>query len=125
MPYTVDFLEDRGIVVIENTGKITYEDFEKQTREAVELGRLKNARLGLSDCTRLTGNLDTLELFDFPKMYERVGLPKSHKLAILMSEELAASEGVEFFETVCRNRGWQIRVFSARESAFQWLLGTT
>lgn len=41
--------------------------------------------------------------------------------AILLPEDEAAVEEFEFFETVCRNRGLDVRVFSGRDEALAWL----
>ena len=41
--------------------------------------------------------------------------------AILLSADAAAAEEMEFFETACRNRGLDVRVFHARDEAVAWL----
>jgi hypothetical protein len=41
--------------------------------------------------------------------------------AILLSAHAAAAEEMEFFETVCRNRGLDVRVFRERDEALAWL----
>jgi hypothetical protein len=91
MPYKIDYLEDKGIVIIENTGELPHEDFVKQSQEAIDLGRMKNARLFLSDCTCLIAQAKITELFEFPAMYERLGMLRSSKVAVLMSEDAVAN----------------------------------
>jgi hypothetical protein len=41
--------------------------------------------------------------------------------AIVLSTDAAAAEEMEFFETVCRNRGLDVRVFRERDGAMAWL----
>ena len=123
MPYTIDFLEDEGIVIIENIGELTYADWVKQSQEVLELGRKKNVGLFLVHFTHLTVQATTFELFDFPALYERIGAPKTNRVAVLLTEDAAINEDIRFYETVCRNRGWSIRVFSHKDEAVEWLLG--
>ena len=123
MPYRIEFLEDKGIVLVESIGELTYKEFVKETQEAQELARKKNTRLFLSDCSRLIVKAGTLELFDFPAMYQRIGSPKTSKIAVLMSGDTTTDKDIRFYETVCQNRGWQVMAFMSRDEAVKWLLG--
>lgn len=123
MSYTIDFLEDEGIVIIEENGELVYEDFVKQSQGVIELGRKKNAQLFLVDCTRLIAHATTLQLHDFPSMYEKLGMPRTSKVAVLMPKDALADKDVRFYETVCRNRGWQVSVFDVKDAAVKWLMG--
>jgi hypothetical protein len=122
MPYTIQFLEDKRIVIIENIGKISSEEFEKQSVEALELGRNNNTSLFLADSTQIAGRTTPLELLDFPDMYERIGAPKTTKLAIVLPENSIGQENIKFLETVCLNRGWQVKIFETKDLAIDWLI---
>ena len=41
--------------------------------------------------------------------------------AVLLPCEAAAKQELEFFETACRNRGLDVRVFGERDEALAWL----
>jgi len=41
--------------------------------------------------------------------------------AVLLSDDAAAADQMEFFETACRNRGLDVRVFRDRDEALGWL----
>ena len=41
--------------------------------------------------------------------------------AVLLPLDPAAEEEFQFFETVCRNRGLDVRVFAERDEALAWL----
>ena len=124
MPFTISYQEDERIVIIENVGNIPYKDLVQQTDEALELGRIKDTRLYLADCIRLVVQADAFEVFNFfPAIYEKIGAPRNSRLAVLMSEDAVTAKDMEFYETICRNRGWQIRVFKDKGTAMEWLLG--
>jgi hypothetical protein len=42
--------------------------------------------------------------------------------AVVLPLDEGAVEDFEFFETVCRNRGMDVRVFREREEALAWLI---
>jgi len=78
----------------------------------------------LCDCANLVVQANIVEVFEFfPGIYEKINVPKTVKLACLISEDAATAKEMVFYETICRNRGWQIRLFKDRNAAMQWLYG--
>ena len=122
MPFTVDYLDDKGIVVIVNIGKLNYNDYVNQTINAVKLGHKKNSQLFLSDCSQLVSLAKTIEIYDMPAMFKRVGLPRTSRIALLMAKDAATKKYIRFFETVCYNRGWHVKIFNHKDEAIVWLL---
>jgi len=121
MPYTIDFMEGNKIVTVQNTGKLTYNDFVQESTEALQLAKEKNTNLFLVDNVKLIAQASIVELFDFPDMYERIGAPKTIKVAVLIAENTLARNEVRFYENVCYNRGWRVRVFTGYDTAIHWL----
>jgi len=112
MPYEIDYLEDEKIITIKNTGELTFTDFLEQTKEAVELARRKNARLFLSNNLLLENKAKTFEIYDLPKIYDELGASRSNKMAVLITEGGHIAKDARFFETICLNRGWNVRLFT-------------
>ena len=123
MPYTVNFLDSEGIVTVVNSGVLEYKDYSEQAREAHELSLTKDSYLFLADCTKMVNNADLFEILDLPGLYERIKVSRSIKVAVLLSEDAATNEDIRFYETVCLNRGWNVKVFSNQDSALVWLKG--
>jgi len=115
-------MEDNKIVTVRNIGELTYTDFVKESTEALQLAKEKDAFLFLVDNTQLIAQASIVELFDFPDMYERIGVPKTIKLAVLISKNTIAKNEVRFYENVCYNRGWRVRVFTSYDATILWLL---
>lgn len=123
MPYTIGFVKEDGIVLLQNTGNLTYKECVSQAKEALELGRTNNTRFYLADCTHLVVQANVLEVFDFfPTLYEKIHMPRTVKLALLMSKDAVTARDMGFYETVCQNRGWQIKMLRDKSSAMKWLL---
>ena len=121
MPYKIDYLEDEKIITIKNTGEITFADFLEQTRKALELARTKNARLFLSDNILLENKAKLSEIFKLPKIYDEIGASRRNKLAVLITKRASMAKDAQFFETICLNRGWNVKVYTNYNEAIVWL----
>ena len=118
MPYTIEYLQHESIVLITNSGELTFEDFVNQAQEALEMGRINNCKLFLSDCTSM---ISRFEILDAPAVYENLDAHRTNKVALVISEDKDTKSDMEFYETVCVNRGWLARVFNDKNAAMKWL----
>lgn len=124
MPYKIEFMEEHGIVVIENKGEVSYEELVKQSQEAIELVQCKKARLLLTDFSSVDTQASITDIFQFPKIYNGLGLDRTSRIAVLVSDETLGSKELSFYETICLNRGWQVRIFTKKDLALEWLVNT-
>ena len=62
----------------------------------------------------------TIDIYDRPTMFILIGILLSIKIAEIINPE--QWEHFQFFETVCRNRGYQLSVFEDKDKALKWLL---
>jgi len=62
----------------------------------------------------------TIEIYDRPTVFKLIGILLSIKIAEIIKPE--HWEHFRFFETVCRNRGYQLSVFEDKDKALAWLL---
>ncbi len=123
MSYEIELSADGRVVIVKNTGKITYESIEKVSIEALAFARANKANLFLSDCTSVTNPTGIFDAYKVPELYDEISPQKGlNKLAILLSDEVVISEEILFFETVCVNRGRWVKVFNNKEAALGWLL---
>jgi hypothetical protein len=114
---------DEGIVRIRLTGPQTIADYRKQTEEALKLARSRNVELFLVDDQNARNTASALELFAMPAMYEELGAPRSAKVAIVMQHNSPSAADIRFYETVCVNRGFNVKIFAAERAALAWLMG--
>lgn len=121
MPYTIDYLKDERIVLITNLGEFTHDDFLKQAQETYEVGLLNHCSLFLVDCTSMIARASTLKIFSTPDMYEKMNAPRTNKVALIAPTDQDTKTDLKFYETVCVNRGWPIKMFADRDSAVRWL----
>ena len=121
MTWQVQYLPDQGIILIKNSGDITYQDFRDEIREVAALSEARQVFHILSDDTEMHASIGTVDIYEFPNLYREAGLPMSSRIAVLVSTEDTGIDDFKFYETVCLNRGYQSRIFFRYEDALEWL----
>ena len=122
MKYSINYLEDVGVVEVKSLGKPTFKEFTKKSIEAVELAQEKNTKLFLADDSQLEAPLNVEEIFAFPDLWERIGSSREDRLAVVVSEDESMRPDFKYFEIVCLENDWNVRIFDNREDAFEWLM---
>jgi len=120
MEWTVSFLPDERIVVVKTYG-LADENGSIQMAKIISKTMAQHlARLCLVDHSFLDGvSGSVVDVYDRPKGLIRIGVPRGIKIAEIVLPE--HRKHFAFLETVCRNRGFDFRIFSDRETAIQWL----
>ena len=124
MSSQIDYM-DEGIVRVRLTGPQTLADYRKQTEDALKLARRKKVSLFLVEDQQARNTASVLELFAMPAMYEELGAPRSAKVGIVMPHNSPSAADIRFYETVCVNRGFNVRIFATERQAIEWLMGDT
>jgi hypothetical protein len=124
MSWNVEYDSELGIVSGRYVGHVTNDDFREATAKAIALGRANNTNRFLIDDSQYEGGATVFGLYELPNLHEELEADrKSRGALILPSSGSSAEKDARFYETVCQNRGWLIRVFSERQEAINWLLG--
>ncbi|MFC1489442.1 hypothetical protein ACFL6B_06325, partial [Thermodesulfobacteriota bacterium] len=77
------------------------------------------SRLFLVDHRKVLVAMNIPDTFERPQELDTLGFPRNSRIAQVASESNLEIFG--FFETVSRNRGYQIRIFKDIKSAKEWL----
>jgi len=111
--------KDRFIEVI--TSGIADKDgslnMAKAIANTMRTNRITKALIDHHNLVSVTG--DTIDIYNRPKLFGIIGAILRIKIAEIIKPEHI--EHFKFFETVCRNKGYQIYVFHDREKALSWL----
>jgi hypothetical protein len=121
MAWHVEYLPDQNIIRIAAKGPMTFEDYEEQTIEAIELDKKHNSHLFLSDHSEAVNKAPVSEIVDFPALYERSGATSVNKLAVVLPKSPFGTDDYRLYETICRNRGWNVQLFEDEHDAIGWL----
>jgi hypothetical protein len=115
--------DDPALVAVVFSGAITGAQLREATVAAAALGQKQGVMRYLVDATGVFSLPRELEFFVLPaRMYDELGLERHElRVAVVVPPAGDPQELVKFYETACVNRGWQVKVFDAREPAIAWL----
>lgn len=126
MPYICKHEPTLQIVEVEYAGSITARDLRDSTSKCITLEKEKGIDKFLFDTTRMQFDATLFDIFDLPtKQYIKEGADRSARVAVIHSNTDKEKKAVRFYETTCRNRGWQVGAFSDRQNAMDWLTRST
>jgi hypothetical protein len=120
VPWSATYNAKLGVVEIVYEGTATRADLIAENEQSFALAREKNTRRFLIDLTDYESSLSTMALFDVAVSHKDE--PLRPRAAVIQPTAGKAKEDAAFYETVCRNRGFDFRIFSARADAIKWLL---
>jgi len=122
MSLAVKFNSELGIVESEFSDLVTDEELEAEAVQSIALARENGTNLYLSDATQATFRVAIASVFDLPAVHDDHKLARPVRIAVLPPASEEGKEVVKFYETVCVNRGWSVKLFSDRNEALEWLL---
>ena len=123
MPWNVEYDSELGIVQGSYVGRVTADEFKEATIKAIGLAKDNNTNLFLIDDSEYEGGASLFGLFELPDLHVELEADRISRAALILpSSGMAAAEDARFYETICLNRGWQVKVFSKRQDAIDWLM---
>ena len=122
MSWTVEYNAEIGVVQCSYMGQVTADEFKEGTIKAIALAKDNNTKLFLIDDSKWQGGASVFGLFELPDLHEKHDADRVSRVALILPPPGTPEEkDAHFYETVCRNRGWNVTVFSEREEAIRWL----
>lgn len=121
MSWTVTHLESLGIIELKLIGVVSGDDLRQATKEGI--ARVNESRLsrGLIDATEQERTGSMVDMIELPQQYSSEGLSRETRIALVIPVKEELHGIAEFYETVCINRGWQVKSFATRKQALAWL----
>jgi hypothetical protein len=121
MPCKVELVENR-FIRLDYTGEITQDEFLGAFYDALSKSKETGVVLFIADLRYSTGGPSNFELFYKVDSYDENGVLRNMKEAVIFPIYDPESEQVKFYETICRNRGFNVRIFNDYDRGLDWLL---
>ncbi len=121
MVWEISYSTHKRAVIIKTRGDIPYDDLPDQFQEAARLAQEVQTSLFLFDDTELHINVSTLDILEIPQLVFATGIPRSSRIAVVISPEENRIDNYKFLETVCVNQGLNVKIFATHAEAFAWL----
>jgi len=121
MPWDVNYLEAEYLVIIQNSGELTNEDFIAETTEAWRVMRQHHTYACMVDNRNYHHPFSLIDLYELPIFFDKIGVDRRVRVALLFNQGSPLKDDVRFFETVCINQGYNFKVFYEESEAKSWL----
>jgi len=121
MSWTVEYIPEKRWVSIVASGEITDEDCRAQVAKAIPLLHEHESNLLWVDCSGVATNASLAGVYRLPDYATELGAPWNIRVAVVTPKTRLRIEVFQFFELVCRNAGYDVRLFDDRPSAEEWL----
>jgi len=118
MPLYMEYNEKHGIIEVESIGDIDVNELiDIRDRVISTVSEHRSNRI-LADIRKQTNHINIIKIWDYGSTLWDV---MSNKIRIAIVHEDQKEEGLSFFITVAKNRGFSIDEFTTREAAVEWL----
>lgn len=107
--------------MVTSSGEIRNEDARAQVEEIIRLLKQNRARVVLVDYSDALSEVSLPSLYGLPDYYTELGAPWNARIALVLPRSRYRLESYQFFELVCKNAGYNVRLFDEREAAEHWL----
>lgn len=121
MPWSMEFTDEGRILKVLIQGSISSSEASEITRESVAAAVKTQVTRIVLDCADAKMDLPILDVYKLPDLYSAQGLSRQVHAAVIMSREGYRREIYEFYEDVCRNRGYFVRLFEQEQDAWNWV----
>jgi hypothetical protein len=123
MSWTISHRKEDGIVFIKTTGVHSPADVRMLAQEALAEAMKHKATRYLVDDREMTPDFRTLDIYQLPRIFLDLGVPRESRIATVISEHSPKKEDFKFYETVADNFGGvSVKIFEESfEAAIAWL----
>ena len=121
MEWTIDYLEEEGIVSAKASGVMDWDEHKRFAEELYPLAKKHGAHRILIDFREVVTKFTILQIDDLPKMLKEMGVGPEFKIASVY--DLSSPRGHEFtfFNNVATLLSITVKQFEDKDEAIAWL----
>ncbi|HEX7965866.1 MAG TPA: hypothetical protein VF651_09130 [Gammaproteobacteria bacterium] len=121
MPWTLELAEQGQVLLLTYRGLLSPAESAGMTRQTLERILETGVMRVMLDCSAAQMEIPVTDIYKLPDRYEAAGVPRAIRVAVLVPHDNYKRELFEFYEDVCRNRGYFVRLFEDAVAAWDWL----
>lgn len=107
-----------GCIELTVTGLFNMERLKQLAPQVARLSEESGCKRILNDMSGATIEVSLSDVYSSPQEMDNSGISRATRRALVIPPHF---DEAEFLETVTRNRGHNLKVFSDRHSALEWL----
>lgn len=121
MPWTMAEADGGRILEVVYQGTFEAGELREATIQIVDTLMQRGIERLLLDCYEAHFNVPTVAVYQLPELYTAKGLSRQVHAAVVVPRDKYHVELFEFYEDVCRNRGYFAQLFEDPALAREWL----
>jgi len=126
MSWTVKHNPLLGIIEVTLSGLHTATEQRDSVTKRISVEKETGTTRTLIDASEVEEFPSVSQVIDLPsRLYPELGANRTSHIAFVLPVSETARESVQFLETACVNRGWNLKTFPDRKSALDWLTDNT
>jgi hypothetical protein len=122
MTLKIKYNTEYGIVESVLSNHVTHEELIMETTQCIALAKENNSNLFLSDASNAIIKTSIINALSLEDIHVKEKLKRNSRIALIRPVSKESNEFVSFYETACINRGWDVKIFTDRQSALDWLI---
>ena len=121
MPWRSHYDERDEVLTVTYEGVFEAPELRTSTLEIVDALIARGTLRLMLDCHDAHFNTATVEVYQLPELYHARGLSRQVRAAVILPKDGYHQELFTFYEDVCRNRGYFVKLFEKLEDGIAWL----
>lgn len=122
MSWQMRYVAEHHLIAMEFADQLSPSELVESVSAGIRLSKQHGTLRYLCDASRLTGGHSVFDLYALAEQLHALGVPLGTREAVIVPRQPGTSIDAAFWETVCRNRGFEVRSFTDPDSALRWLL---
>jgi hypothetical protein len=121
MPWSLATTDDGRLLTATYQGEFGSPELRAATLQIVDTLMAHGTLRLLLDCFDAHFDVPTVEVYQLPELYHAKGLSRQVRAAVILPKDGYRQELFEFYEDVCRNRGYFVQLFPDKDTGLAWL----
>ena len=121
MAWSMRFKDEGRILEILIRGHMSPAEVAEMVRETIGTVATQQLDRVLIDCGDARISVPTLDIYKLPDQYAASGVPRQLRIALIPPRDGYKRKSYEFYEDVCRNRGYFVKLFEQEAEAWDWV----
>ena len=121
MPWKLEIKDGDQLLEVTYQGTLEAVELRDATVEIVDVLIEKDIQRLILNCHDAHFNVPTVAVYQLPELYDAKGLSRQVRAAVVRPHDGYHVELFEFYEDVCRNRGYFVKLLNDAASARDWL----
>ena len=119
MSYKINYEKEGDYIAVTVEGDFTLSNLKDLAAEVTKFTKQYSCNRILNDMRQAQLTKGTIDIYNMPKTARSSGIDTYCKRALVVSEQ---SSDFHFLETVFRNQGHNVKLFTDIDAAMSWLL---